>query len=94
MTLDEALKQTDRKEFIKAMHKEIADHIRHKHWKVVARSSVPRGKFPIPMVWSMKRKRNPIGFRFFVCHVADPLAPGSTRGWGCRAAHASQSPHA
>ena len=61
MTLDEALKQPDRAEFIKAMHKEIDDHVRRKHWKVVHKSTVPKGRIPIPMVWSMKRKRNPIG---------------------------------
>ena len=61
MTLDEALRQPDRDEFIKAMHKEIDDHVRRKHWKVVHKSVVPKGRIPIPMVWSMKRKRNPIG---------------------------------
>ena len=61
MTLDEALRQPDRDEFIKAMHKEIDDHVRRKHWKVVHKSIVPKGRIPILMVWSMKRKRNPIG---------------------------------
>ena len=35
MYLDEALRQPDRHEFIKAMHKELNDHITRKHWKVV-----------------------------------------------------------
>jgi len=61
MTLDEALRQPDREEFIKAMHKELSDHIGRKHWKVVPIRSIPHGRTPIPMVWSMKRKRNPIG---------------------------------
>ena len=61
MMLDEALQQPDREEFIKAMHKEINDHIRQKHWKVVTKTVIPKGRVPIPMVWSMKRKRNPIG---------------------------------
>ena len=58
MTLDEVLKQPDRAEFIKAMHEEIDDHVRRKHWKVVHKSTVPKGWIPIPMVWSMKRKQN------------------------------------
>ena len=61
MTLDEALHQPDPDEFIKVMHKEIDDHIHCKHWKVVPKSVVPKGCIPIPMVWSMKRKCNPIG---------------------------------
>ena len=61
MYLDEALRQPDRHEFIKAMHKELNDHITRKHWKVVPLKSVPVHKKPIPMVWSMKRKRNPVG---------------------------------
>ena len=61
MTLDEALRQPDRHEFIKAMHKELSDHIQRKHWKVVPLKSIPANKRAIPMVWSMKRKRNPIG---------------------------------
>ena len=35
MTLTELLCQPDRSEFIKAMHKELSDHIDCKHWKVV-----------------------------------------------------------
>lgn len=61
MTLEEALKQPDRDEFVKAMHKELMDHIVRKHWKVVPVKSVPKPKRPIPMVWSMKRKRDPLG---------------------------------
>jgi hypothetical protein len=61
MILDEALKEPDWDQFIKAMRKELMDHVGRKHWKVVPRKSVPKHKHPIPMVWSMKRKRNPIG---------------------------------
>jgi hypothetical protein len=42
MHLEDALKQPDRKEFIKAMHKELNDHIERKHWKVVPLKAVPR----------------------------------------------------
>ena len=61
MYLEEALRQPDREEFIKAMYKELNDHISRKHWKVVPLKSVPQHKKPIPMVWSMKRKQNLIG---------------------------------
>ena len=61
MTLDDAMKQPDREEFIKAMRKELMDHIERKHWKVVPIRSIPKPKKAIPMVWSMKRKRDPLG---------------------------------
>jgi hypothetical protein len=49
------MNQPDREEFIKAMNKdELQDHIDRGHWKVVPSKSVPSGKMPIPMVWSMK----------------------------------------
>ena len=44
MYLEEALRQPDRDEFIKAMYKELNDHIGHKHWKVVPLKSVPQYK--------------------------------------------------
>lgn len=44
------------------MHKELRDHIDRKHWKIVPLKSVPKDKVPLPMVWSMKRKRDPLGF--------------------------------
>eukprot|EP00980_Cylindrotheca_fusiformis_P000460 scaffold114_cov69-Cylindrotheca_fusiformis.AAC.1 len=34
MTLDEAMRAPDRAEFIKAMHKELSDHIGRGHWKI------------------------------------------------------------
>ena len=61
MTLTEALQQPDRANFILAMHKELNEHISRCHWKVVSLKDVPSHKRRLPMVWSMKRKRNPIG---------------------------------
>ena len=61
LTFAEAMKAEDREEFIKAMHKELGDHIEMKHWKVVPIGSIPKGKRALPMVWAMKRKRNPLG---------------------------------
>jgi hypothetical protein len=62
MTLDEAaLRASDRDQFVEAMRKELNDHIDRKHWKVIPALSVPKHKVPLPMLWPMKRKRNPIG---------------------------------
>jgi hypothetical protein len=41
MTFTEAMQAPDRNEFIKAMHKELADHIGRKHWKIVPLKSTP-----------------------------------------------------
>ena len=61
MNLNEDLKQPDRLQFLDAMRKELTDHITRKHWKVVPLKHVPAHKTFLPMVWSMKRKRNPLG---------------------------------
>ena len=61
MHLHEALQQEDREQFIKAMTEELKSHINRKHWKIVPLKSVPEGKRCLPMVWSMKRKKNPLG---------------------------------
>ena len=61
MTIKEAMTQPDREQFIEAMRKELNDHIARGHGKVIPMKCVPKHKRPLPMVWSMKRKRNPIG---------------------------------
>ena len=61
MTLEEALAAPDRDKFVEAMVKELKDHVDQKHWKVVPLKSIPSHKRAIPMVWSMKRKRDPLG---------------------------------
>ena len=61
MTFEEAMRCPDRDKFIEAMHKELDDHIQRRHWKVVPSKSIPRHKRAIPMVWSMKCKRDPVG---------------------------------
>ena len=61
MMLSESLKQPDCHEFIKEMEKELRDHIDCKHWKMDPLKSIPVGKHAIPMVWSMKQKRDPHG---------------------------------
>ena len=61
MHLHEALRQPDKDQFLKAMRKELVEHITRKHWRVVPQKCVPKGRNCLPMVWSMKRKRNPLG---------------------------------
>jgi hypothetical protein len=61
MTRTEAMNQPDKEQFLLAMKKELEDRIARKHWKVVPVSTVPTHKRCLPMVWSMKRKRNPVG---------------------------------
>ena len=61
MMSKEAMREADCAEFIKAMHKELDDHVSRKHWKVVLLKGVPDSKKYLRMVWSTKRKRNPLG---------------------------------
>ena len=64
MTLKQAMQEPDADKFLEAMIKEIDDHVQRKHWKLVTdkqmRATGHTGK-PIMGVWSMKRKRNPVG---------------------------------
>jgi hypothetical protein len=46
MTLDEALKDPDRDQFIEAMRKELMDHVGRKHWKVVPGNLSPSTSTP------------------------------------------------
>ena len=61
MTLAKSLQQPDLNKFIKAMEKEVRYQIDCKHWKVIPLRSIPSSKYYIPMMWSMKRKRDPLG---------------------------------
>ena len=61
MYLHEALRQPDKHKFLEAIKKELNDHINRKHWKVMKLKRVPKNRTIHPMVWSMKRKRNPLG---------------------------------
>jgi hypothetical protein len=58
MYFHEAVKQPDREEFIKAIIKEINDHIDRNHWVLVPRNKVPKGTKILASVWAMKRKRD------------------------------------
>ena len=87
----EALKQPDAEEFLEAMVKEVEDHARREHWKIVTVSEMIasgcKGK-PIMGAWSMKRKRNPLGV--IAKHKARLCAHGgqTIEGVHCESAHA------
>lgn len=58
MYYDQAIRQPDAPEFVKAIIKEVNDHIEKKHWKLIPREEVPSDAKVLPSVWSMKRKRD------------------------------------
>ena len=60
MTLKDALNEPDAEEFMKAMIKEVEDHVRREHWIIVSVHDMIRSGYkekPIMGVWSMKRKQ-------------------------------------
>ena len=58
MYFDQAMRAPDSNEFVKAVIKEVNDHIERKHWELIPREQVPKGVKVLPSVWSMKRKRD------------------------------------
>ena len=58
MYYHQAMRQPDKKEFVKAMVKEFNDHCDRGHWVVVKRTDVPEGQRILDAVWAMKRKRD------------------------------------
>jgi Reverse transcriptase (RNA-dependent DNA polymerase) len=58
MYLHEALKAPDKKEFLKAMEKEVRAHTENANWKVMKRKDVPKDQTVLPAVWAMRRKRD------------------------------------
>jgi hypothetical protein len=57
MYFHEALRQPDKKEFIKAMDKELTDQMEHGNFTVVHCDTVPEGATVLPTVWALRRKR-------------------------------------
>ena len=58
MYLHQAMKQPDRKHFLKAMSNEMTDQMDNGNFTIMERSEAPKGKSILPAVWQMKRKRN------------------------------------
>ena len=61
MPLNVAMQQPDRDKFIAAMARELGQHTELKHWKIIHKSQVLKNAKPIPMVWTLRRKRDPAG---------------------------------
>jgi hypothetical protein len=57
MYLWEARKEPDFPKFLEAMQKEVDDHTREGHWRLIHKKDVPKGATVLPAVWSMKCKR-------------------------------------
>ena len=60
MRLHVAMKQPDRLQLIADIQKDLEYHFLCKHWKVIPLWSPPPNKQPLLMVWSKKRKQNPL----------------------------------
>lgn len=77
LTFLAAMKQPDQDKFIVAMEKEVANHIKRNHWKIVTMDEMHctgHHKRPINAVWSFKHKCNP--FRLIVKYKAQLCAHG------------------
>ncbi len=58
---NQALKQDNFCEFIKAMMVEVSDHESREHWTLTKRCNMPEDTETIMSIWSFKRKRYPDG---------------------------------
>jgi hypothetical protein len=58
MYLNQALQQSDAKEFVQAVVKEVNGHVDSNNWTLKKRSEVPDNAQIVPSVWSMRRTRN------------------------------------
>ena len=57
MYLHKVMKAPDCDQFLKAMDKELDNHISCKHWEVIPKENIPKGTKLLDMVWAMHRKR-------------------------------------
>ena len=53
----EAMKQSDKTQWVKALEEEVRAHTTNKHWSLVPRAQVPEGVPILPAVWAMRHKR-------------------------------------
>jgi len=77
---NQALKQDDFHEFIKAMMVEVSDHESREHWTLTKRCDMPEDMKTIMSIWSFKRKRYPDGT--LNKHKACLCAHGGMQTWG------------
>ena len=59
--LGEAIKSDDRKDFIKAVEKEIKYLTTEDVWEILPKSPLPTSAHIIQLIWNFKRKRKPFG---------------------------------
>ena len=53
MYMNEALKEPDRAQFIKAMLKEVSDQKGDGNFSIISKSEVPKDAKVLPLVWQM-----------------------------------------
>ena len=58
MYMHQAMKQPDKKEFIKAIQKKVSDQSNNKNVSIMMRKDIPRGKYILPTLWQTCRKRD------------------------------------
>ena len=58
MYYHEAMKQHDSEHFVNVIVKEFNNHLERKQWSMIDKRDIPKGIKVIPLVWSMKRKRD------------------------------------
>jgi hypothetical protein len=58
MYFHKAMQAPDADEFIKAVAKEVNDHIERKHWELIPCKHVPKGEKILPAVWFIKCKQD------------------------------------
>jgi hypothetical protein len=58
MYFHQSRKAPGRDEFVKAIVKEMNDHIVSKKWELIPRQDVPAGVKVLDSVWAMKRKKD------------------------------------
>jgi hypothetical protein len=56
MYWDQAMKQHDSAEFLKAAMDEVTSHQENEHWRVIRKEDVPETEPVLDAVWSMERK--------------------------------------
>ena len=58
MYLHEAMREPDRKEFLRAMVKEVKAQMENGNFTIIRRDAAPAGAQILPAVWAMRRKRH------------------------------------
>ena len=56
MPLHVTLAQPDRDKFIASMEKELKQHSKLKHWKIIHKTQVPKEAKLLPMAWTLHCK--------------------------------------